>query len=50
MTLPDGTVIPPAGRAFDLELDQTSTWEGDELMVISAFWDAAQQRKQTGLA
>ena len=50
MTLPDGTVIPPTGKAFDVEFGQTSKWEGDRLVVISAFWDAARQRQQIGLA
>jgi hypothetical protein len=50
MTLPDGTVVPPTGKAFDLEFGQTSKWEGDQLIVISAFWDAAAQRQQIGLA
>jgi hypothetical protein len=49
MTLPDGTVIPPTGKAFDLEFGQTSKWDGDRLIVISAFWDAALQRRQIGL-
>jgi len=50
MTLPDGTVIPPTGKRFDLEFGQTSKWDGDQLIVISAFWDAALQRQQIGLA
>jgi len=50
MTLPDGTVIPPTGKAFDVELGQTTKWAGDQLIVISAFWDAALQRQQIGLA
>jgi hypothetical protein len=50
MTLPDGNVIPPTGEAFDLEFAQTSKWHGDQLVVISAFWDAALQAKQLGLA
>jgi ketosteroid isomerase-like protein len=50
MTLPDGTVIPPTGKAFDLEFGQTTKWDGDQLIVISAFWDAALQRQQIGLA
>ena len=49
MTLPDGTVIPPTGKPFDLEFGQTSKWDGDQLIVISAFWDAALQAKQLGL-
>jgi hypothetical protein len=50
MTLPDGNVIPPTGKAFDVEFAQTSKWEGDQLIVISAFWNAADQAKQLGLA
>ena len=49
MTLPDGKVIPPTGKAFDLEFAQTSKWDGDQLIVISAFWDTALQAKQLGL-
>jgi len=49
MALPDGTVISPTGKAFDLEFGQTSKWDGDRLIVISAFWDAAAQRRQLGL-
>lgn len=50
MTLPDGSVIPPTGKSFDLEFAQTSKWAGDQLMVISAFFDSAAQRRQIGLA
>ena len=49
MSLPDGTVIPPTGKAFDLEFAQTSKWDGDQLIVISAFWDTKLQAKQLGL-
>ena len=49
MTLPDGNVIAPTGKAFDLEFGQTTKWDGDRLIVISAFWDAALQAKQLGL-
>jgi len=49
LTLPDGTVVPPTGKAFDVELGQTTKWVGDQLIVISAFWDAALQRQQIGL-
>jgi len=49
MTQPDGTVVPPTGKAFDLEFGQTSKWEGEQLIVISAFWDAALMAKQIGL-
>jgi hypothetical protein len=50
MTLPDGNVVPPTGKEFDLEFAQTSKWAGDQLIVISAFWDSAAQRQQIGLA
>jgi hypothetical protein len=50
MTLPDGTVIPPTGKGFDVEFGQTTKWDGDQLIVISAFYDAALQRQQIGLA
>ena len=43
MTLPDGTVIAPTAKAFDVEFGQTTKWEGDQLIVISAFYDAAVQ-------
>jgi hypothetical protein len=49
MTLPDGTVIAPTGRAFDLEFGQTSKWDGDLLVEISAFYDSAAQAQQIGL-
>jgi SnoaL-like polyketide cyclase len=49
MTLPDGTVIAPTCKAFDLEFGQTTKWDGDHLIVISAFWDAALLRQQIGL-
>ena len=49
MPLPDSTVIPPTGKAFDLEFGQTTKWDADQL-IISAFRDAALQRQQIGLA
>jgi hypothetical protein len=50
MTLPDGTAIAPTGKAFDVEFCQTTKWDGDRLIIISAFLDAARQRQQIGLA
>jgi SnoaL-like polyketide cyclase len=50
MKLPDGKVIAPTKKAFDVEFCQTSRWEGDQLIIISAFWDAALQARQIGLA
>jgi hypothetical protein len=37
-------------RAFDVEFGQATNWDGDQLIVISAFRDAAVQRRQIGLA
>ena len=50
LALPEGTVVPPTGKSFDLEFGQTSKWQGDQLIVISAFWDAALQARQLGMA
>jgi hypothetical protein len=50
MILPGGKVIAPTGKAFDVEFGQTTKWDGDQLIVISAFYDAALQRQQIGLA
>jgi hypothetical protein len=50
MVLPNGKVIAPTGKAFDVEFGQTTKWDGDRLIIISAFWDAALQAKQLGLA
>ena len=49
MVLPDGNVIPPTGKAFDLEFGQTTKWKGDRLVVIAAFMDARLQQQQLGL-
>ena len=50
MTLPDGKVIAPTGKAFDLEFGQTTKWDGDRLIVIAAFYDTALQAQQLGRA
>ena len=50
MSRPDGTVIPSTGKAFDVEFGQTTRWDGDQIIVISAFWDSALQARQLGLA
>jgi hypothetical protein len=50
LVLPDGTVIPPTGKAFDVEFAQTVKWDGDRVLEIAAFWDAAEQARQIGLA
>jgi ketosteroid isomerase-like protein len=50
MVLPDGTVIPPTGKAFDVEFAQTVKWDGDRVIEIAAFWDSGLQARQIGLA
>ena len=50
MVLPNGKVIAPTGKAFDVEFGQTTKWDGDRLIIIAAFFDAALQAKQLGLA
>ncbi len=50
MALPDGKVIAPTGKAFDVEFGQTTKWEGDRIVIIAAFWDAAAVARQIGIA
>ena len=50
MVLPDGKVIAPTGKGFDVEFGQPSKWDGDQLVEISAFWNSALQAQQIGLA
>jgi hypothetical protein len=50
MILPGGKAIAPTGKAFDVEFGQTTKWDGDQLIFISASWDSALQAQQIGLA
>jgi hypothetical protein len=50
MAQPDGSVVPPTGKSFDVEFAQTVKWDGDLVVEIAAFWDAALQARQLGLA
>jgi len=34
----------------NMEFGQTTKWDGDRLIIISAFWDGALQAKQIGLS
>jgi hypothetical protein len=49
LVVPSRGKVPPTGNAFDLEFSQTTKWDGDQLIVISAFWDATLQVKQLRL-
>ena len=50
MTLPDGKVIAPTGKAFDLNFATTAKWDGDLLIEEFVSWDSALQAQQIGLA
>lgn len=50
MTLPDGKVIAPTGKPFDVEFGQTTKWQGDRIVIIAAFWDAGAVARQIGIA
>jgi ketosteroid isomerase-like protein len=49
LTLPNGTVVPGTGQAFDCDFGQTVKWDGDLIIEIAAFWDSALQQRQIGL-
>src|SRR6202171_2442363 len=50
MKLPDGKVIVPTGKSFNLSLTTTARWDGDVLIEEYVFWDSALQAQQIGLA
>jgi SnoaL-like polyketide cyclase len=50
MPLPDGNVIAPTGKAFDLGFATTARWDGDLLIEEYVLWDSALQAQQIGLA
>ena len=50
MKLPDGKVIAPTGKAFDLNFSTTAKWDGDVMVEEFVFWDSALQAQQIGLA
>jgi SnoaL-like polyketide cyclase len=49
MVLPDGNVIAPTGKSFDLNFTTTAKWDGDLLREEYVFWDSALQAQQIGL-
>jgi ketosteroid isomerase-like protein len=49
LVLPDGRIVPPTGRSFDVEFGQTVRWVGEQVVEIAAFWDSALQARQIGL-
>jgi ketosteroid isomerase-like protein len=50
LVLPDGHIVPPTGKSFDVEFGQTVRWVGEQVVEIAAFWDSALQARQIGLA
>jgi long-subunit fatty acid transport protein len=50
MILPDGNVVAPTGKAFDLVFATTAKWDGDTMIEEYVFWDSALQAQQIGLA
>jgi hypothetical protein len=50
MALADGTVVPPTGKAFDLDFGATAKWDGDLLIEEYVFLDTALRAQQLGLA
>ena len=50
MILPDGKVIAPTGKSFDLDFSTTAKWEGDLLLEEFVFLDPALRAIQIGLA
>jgi ketosteroid isomerase-like protein len=50
MIRPDGTVIAPTGKAFDLNFATTAKWDDGLLIEEFVLWDSALQAQQIGLA
>jgi len=50
MTLPDGTVIPPTGKNFKLEMVTVGHWNNGVMDEEYLFWDNLAFMKQIGLA
>ena len=50
MRLPDGKVLAPTGKAFDLNFATTAKYDGEVMIEEFIFWDSALQAQQIGLA
>ena len=50
MRLPDGKVIAPTGKAFDLNFATTAKYDGEAMIEEFVFGDSALQAQQIGLA
>jgi hypothetical protein len=50
LPLPNGKIIEPTGKNFEVEEGRTSKWDGDQLLAISAFWDSSLLARQIGVS
>ena len=47
---PDGKLISPTGKAFDLDMTTVARWNGGLMAEEWVFWDSALMQQQIGLA
>ncbi len=50
MVLPDGRVLPPTGKAFDVRFTKTAKWDRERIIEEFVFWDDGLQAQQIGAA
>jgi ketosteroid isomerase-like protein len=50
MTAPDGSVIPPTGKAFDVQFTTIALWRDDMIAEERVIWDQLSLLQQIGLA
>lgn len=50
MVLPDGKIIQPTGKKFNLQMSTFAHWNGDKFDKEILFWDNQTFMKQIGLA
>lgn len=49
LALPDGTEIPPTGKAFDVDFVTVGHWKDGRMVEEYLFYDSATFNEQTGL-
>jgi hypothetical protein len=50
MTTPDGKIIPPTGKSFNLPMCTVGHWKDGVMDVEYLFWDNATYNRQLGIA
>ncbi|PUB27658.1 SnoaL-like polyketide cyclase [Promicromonospora sp. AC04] len=50
MTAPDGTVVPPTGKGFDIQFTTIARWRDGKIAEERILWDQSAISQQTGLA